>query len=57
MLRRAYPSVDQTLNVLQYHDLIVNMERMQVFYKDAEADLTRNECRILSMLVKKQGIW
>ncbi len=55
MLRRAYSSVDQTLNVLQYHDLIVNMERMQVFYKDAEADLTRNECRILSMLVKKQG--
>lgn len=55
ILRRAYSSVDQTLNTLQYRDLIVNVERLQVFCKDAEAELTRNECRILTLLVRNHG--
>jgi len=55
ILRRAYSSADQTLNTLQYHDLIVNVERLQVFFKDAEAELTRNECRILTLLMRNHG--
>jgi len=55
ILRRAYSSADQTLNTLQYRDLIVNVERLQVFCKDAEAELTRNECRILTLLMRNHG--
>ncbi len=55
ILRRAYSSADQALNVLQYRDLILNMERLQVFCKEKEAELTKNECRILTMLVKSNG--
>lgn len=55
ILRRAYSSADQALNVLQYRDLILDMERHQVFCKREEAELTKNECRILTMLVKSNG--
>lgn len=55
ILRRAYSSADQTLNTMQYHDLIVDAERMQIFCKGLEAELTRNECRILLLLVRSQG--
>lgn len=55
ILRRAYSSADQTLNTLQYRDLIVNVDRMRVFCKELEAELTRNECRILTLLVRNQG--
>lgn len=55
ILRRAYSSADQALNVMQYRDLILNMERLQVFCKEEEAELTKNECRILAMLVKSNG--
>lgn len=55
ILRRAYSSADQALNVLQYRDLILNIERLQVFCKEKEAELTKNECKILTMLVKSNG--
>lgn len=55
ILRRAYSSADQTLNTLQYRDLIINVERLQVFCKDVEAELTRNECRILTLLMRNHG--
>ena len=55
VLRRAYSSADQTLNILQYRDLILNMERLQVFCKELEVELTKNECKILSLLVRTQG--
>lgn len=55
ILRRAYSSADQALNVLQYRELILDMERLQVFYREKEAELTKNECRILTMLVKSGG--
>lgn len=55
ILRRAYSSADQNLNILQYRDLIVNLERLQAFYNEAEAELTRNECKILSLLIRNHG--
>ncbi|MEL7656017.1 MAG: response regulator transcription factor [Bacillota bacterium] len=55
VLRRAYSSADQTLNILQHRDLILNVERLQVFCKDKEAELTKNECKILSLLVRNHG--
>jgi len=55
MLRRAYSTADQTLDILQHRDLIVNVERLQVMSKGLETDLTRNECRILAVLIRNQG--
>jgi len=55
ILRRAYSIADQALNIMQHRDLIVNVERLQVFCKEAEAELTRNECKILSLLVRNHG--
>lgn len=55
ILRRAYSSSDRTLNVLQYGELILNLEKMQVMSGDLSVELTRNEGRILSLLMKHQG--
>jgi len=55
ILRRAYSSTDQVLNIMQHRDLILNMERLQVFCKEGEAELTKNECKILTMLVRNHG--
>ncbi len=55
MLRRAYSIADHTLNILQHRDLIVNVERLQAFSREGEAELTRNECRILTLLVRNHG--
>jgi DNA-binding response OmpR family regulator len=55
VLRRAYSSGDQSLNIMQYREMILNVERLQVFCGDMEAGLTKNECRILTLLVKNHG--
>jgi DNA-binding response OmpR family regulator len=55
LLRRAYSSADLTLNTLQHRDLIVDVERMRVFCREMETELTRNECRILTLLIRNQG--
>jgi DNA-binding response OmpR family regulator len=55
MLRRAYSYSDQTLNVLQYKNMLLNLERLQVFCGDKEAALTRNECKILSLLIRNNS--
>ena len=52
VLRRAYSYSDQTLNILQHNDIILNLERLQVFHDEKEIELTPNECKILSMLVR-----
>lgn len=55
MLRRAYSYSDQNLNVLQYRELLLNLERLQIYYCEKEAELTKNECRILSLLIRNHG--
>lgn len=55
ILRRAYSFADQTINVLQFKDLILNVERLQAFYGEKQIELTKNECRILSLLIRNQG--
>ncbi|MGE5677672.1 MAG: response regulator transcription factor [Pseudomonadota bacterium] len=55
MLRRAYSYSDQNLNVLQYRELLLNLERLQIYYGEKEAELTKNECRILSLLIRNHG--
>jgi len=55
ILRRAYSFSDQTINVMQHKDMVLNVERLQVFSGDKETELTKNECRILSLLIRNQG--
>ncbi|QOX62109.1 response regulator transcription factor [Anoxybacterium hadale] len=55
ILRRAYSTSDRTLNILQHGEMILNLEKMQVLYGDTSVELTRNEGRILSLLMKSQG--
>lgn len=55
ILRRAYSSADLTLNILQHGELILNLEKMQVYCGNLSAELTRNEGRILSLLIKNHG--
>jgi DNA-binding response OmpR family regulator len=35
--------------------MLLNLERLQVFYSDKEIELTRNECKILSLLIRNHG--
>jgi DNA-binding response OmpR family regulator len=53
-LRRAYAYQDQSLNVLQYRDLILDTERQVVFVGDHEIELTPNESKILAVLIRNQ---
>lgn len=51
-LRRAYSYSDQTLNVLQYKEIMLNIEDARVFFKEKDLNLTHNECKILSLLIR-----
>ena len=51
-LRRAYAYSDQTLNVLQHNNMILNIEDARVFFKENDIHLTHNECKILSSLIR-----
>ncbi len=55
ILRRTYSYSDQTLNVLQHRDFILNIENLKVLYGEKEVELTPNECKILSMLIRNKG--
>lgn len=54
-LRRTYAYSDQTLNVLQYRELILDTERLQAYGNDQTVDLTPNESRILAVLIRNDN--
>lgn len=54
-LRRAYSYSDQKLNVLQYKDLIVDLEHLRVIFGDHLVELTPNESKILTILIRNNG--
>ncbi|MCT8138014.1 response regulator transcription factor [Anaerobacillus sp. CMMVII] len=54
-LRRAYSYINHNLDVLQHRDLLLNAERQQMISGEQQVELTRNECRILTLLVRNQG--
>lgn len=55
ILRRVYSYSDQTLNVLQHRDIILNIEDARVFCGEDEVRLTHNECKILSLLIRNSN--
>ena len=54
-LRRAYSYSDQTLNIQQYKDMILDIEGLKVICGENDIELTPNEGKILAMLMRNQG--
>ncbi|NLY11270.1 MAG: response regulator transcription factor [Firmicutes bacterium] len=54
-LRRAYSYNDHSLNILQFQDLILDLERLQVHFRDNTIEVTPNESRILALLMRNHG--
>ncbi len=54
VLRRTYSYSDHTLNILQYQDLILDLERLQVHCSNRSIEVTPTESRILALLIRNQ---
>lgn len=55
VLRRTYSYVDKSINVLSYGDLVLNLEKFIISCENKELQLTKNECRIMSLLMRASG--
>ncbi|MBS5951899.1 MAG: response regulator transcription factor [Clostridium sp.] len=53
ILRRSYNSVD--LDILEYKNLKHNLSTSEAIYKDKKIELSKNESRILYVLIKNNG--
>ena len=54
LLRRSYDYTSSD-SLMYYGDMVLDVERCLLRYKDDEIDLTKNEIKILSLLVKNKG--
>lgn len=54
LLRRAGGS-EVTDNILIYNELKLNLSNATIIYQEKEAELTKNEVKILSYLIKNRG--
>lgn len=54
-LRRAYSYADQGLNFLHAEKMILDIGRLVVMHGEEEAELSPNECKLLSMLIRNKG--
>lgn len=53
ILRRSYNSKD--LDILEYKELEHNLSTSEASYKDKKTELSKNESRILNVLIKNNG--
>lgn len=54
-LRRAYSYSDNSYNIISYQDLFLDLEKAIVICNEESITLTRNDCMILSLLIKASG--
>ena len=54
ILRRSYSS-QGTMNVMEYHGAVLNLNDATLVNNDKKLDLTKNEFRILQMLLENEG--
>lgn len=54
ILRRAY-SFQGSVNVMEYHGAVLHLNDAVIGYRDRELELTKNEFRILQMLLENRG--
>lgn len=55
LLRRTYSYGDVEANLIERNGVVLDLKDNHVQYKQCKTDLTRNEYRILYILMKKQG--
>ncbi|WP_195988138.1 response regulator transcription factor [Clostridium sp. D53t1_180928_C8] len=54
LLRRSY-DYNSSDSIIYYNDAVLDIEKCIFRYKDQEIDLTKNEIKILSLLIKNKG--
>jgi len=54
LLRRTYDFTSET-NVLEHEGVILNLKDTSLVYRDKQADLTKNEFKILQILMENTG--
>lgn len=55
IMRRTYNYSNSPNNIIIYGDIILDVEKGQVTYKENKLDLTRNELKILTIFMKNKG--
>lgn len=55
LLRRTYSYMETAANVMAHNGIVLNLKDGDVACGDQKAELTRNEFRILTMLLQHQG--
>ncbi|MDR1801605.1 MAG: response regulator transcription factor [Lachnospiraceae bacterium] len=53
LINRAYPA--EASHIVRYEDISLDFSRCVVLNKEKEVELTKNEMRILQLLIEKQG--
>ncbi|WP_257348444.1 response regulator transcription factor [Pseudalkalibacillus decolorationis] len=55
LLRRTYSYVEVQPNAIEHEGVVLNIKDGDVFYKEQKAELTKNEFKILHILMQKTG--
>lgn len=55
LLRRTYSYKDTESDVIEYNGIVLNLKDSNVIYNDGKLELTKNEYRILYILMKDNG--
>ncbi|MBL4938276.1 response regulator transcription factor [Clostridium sp. YIM B02515] len=56
LLRRTYDYISSEVNLIEHNDVILNLKDSTVSYKNTKSELTKNEFKILYMLMKDKGV-
>lgn len=55
IIRRTYSYTNKETSLLEYNGVIINLKDSTCIYKDKKVELTKNEFRILYLLMKNNG--
>lgn len=55
LLRRTYSYMDNETSVIEHNGVILDLKDNHLMYEDEKIDLTRNEYRIINILMKSKG--
>jgi DNA-binding response OmpR family regulator len=55
LLRRTYSYSDKSLEVIEYKGAVLNLKDNTLLYNEKKIDLTKNEFKIILLLMKFQG--
>jgi len=55
LIRRTYSYGDESQDIIEYKNAILNISDNTLLYDDKKTELTKNEFRILHILMKNQG--